>query len=477
MARNKNRNLESLRGKAQHGPLPKRDYLKSFPLSDSSSSDDSEDPTPSPFQLPTLSPPTTKLTNQPSRFPVTTTIGPTVQPTTSPVPVSTIGEWQQVGNDLKGDSGFGWDVALSADGAVLAVGAPNNGGLIRVYRWIPGANRWFPRGSLIGAEQDGDLFGNTVALSTNGNIVAGGAFGHDGNGGGAGHVRVFQYNPDSNAWIQLGQSLQGEGEGDFFGNALALSSDGLVVAVGAPGHGGGGQVRIYQYDMNAGIWQQLGQSIEGDEEIGWYYAFGEAVSLSEDGKIVAIGAEFYGSNGSQEGQVRIYQYDDNVGVWQQLGQNLDGAAAGDEFGVSVDLSADGTSIAVGAPGVDSGKGTVYVFKYTANLNVWEQVGQELRGDAVGGVFGISVALSADGSIIAAGESRNFEGGPAAGRVHTFRYHEDSDAWQQRGQNLEGEEREEFGFSVALSSEGNIVAAGSSSNTNNKAVRVFEFKSS
>ena len=74
---------------------------------------------------------------------------------------------------------------------------------------------------------------------------------------------------------------------------------------------------------------------------------GSSVSLSADGSTVAIGAPFNKVNGQELGHVRIYQYIDSS--WQQLGADIDGEAEGDESGYSVSLSADGSTVAIGAP--------------------------------------------------------------------------------------------------------------------------------
>merc|ERR1719273_2643317 len=79
---------------------------------------------------------------------------------------------------------------------------------------------------------------------------------------------------------------------------------------------------------------------------------GNAVSLSSSGKIVAIGALFNGGNGDNSGHVRIYMYDDNRNDWIQMGGDIDGEAAGDWSGSAVSLSSNGKIVAIGAYGND-----------------------------------------------------------------------------------------------------------------------------
>src|SRR5690606_19433104 len=92
-----------------------------------------------------------------------------------------------------------------------------------------------------------------------------------------------------------------------------------------------------------------------------------SVSLSGDGHIVAIGSpEGDGfTNSSESGYVRVYE---NIsGVWTQIGLDIFGEAINDKSGISVALSSDGNTVAIGANlndggGTDSGHVRVYQLK-------------------------------------------------------------------------------------------------------------------
>ena len=70
--------------------------------------------------------------------------------------------------------------------------------------------------------------------------------------------------------------------------------------------------------------------------------------MSADGTRVAIGAIGNDGAGSNAGHVRVYA--ESGGTWTQVGADIDGEAAGDVFGYSVSMSADGTRVAIGASG-------------------------------------------------------------------------------------------------------------------------------
>ncbi|MCB9292171.1 MAG: FG-GAP repeat protein [Lewinellaceae bacterium] len=78
---------------------------------------------------------------------------------------------------------------------------------------------------------------------------------------------------------------------------------------------------------------QLGQDIDSEAA---FDEFGYSVALSADGSRVAVGAPFNDGNGPDAGQVRVYDF--IGGAWVQAGGDIDGEAAGDEFGWSVALS-------------------------------------------------------------------------------------------------------------------------------------------
>jgi hypothetical protein len=73
-----------------------------------------------------------------------------------------------------------------------------------------------------------------VSLSSNGRVVAIGAIGNDGTGSDSGHVRVYKYDHINNNWELAFPEIDGKAAGGEFGHSVSLSSDGNVVAIGAP---------------------------------------------------------------------------------------------------------------------------------------------------------------------------------------------------------------------------------------------------
>lgn len=367
----------------------------------------------------------------------------------------------QLGSDIDGavsQLASNYSVSLSADGKRLAVGAQNhdgNGirsGHTRVYHWS-GAD-WIQLGSDINGEAAGDYSGVSVSLSSDGSRVAIGADGNDDNGDASGHARVYHWSGAT--WAQLGSDIDGEGVADQSGMSVSLSADGSRLAIGAPGNddngSNAGHVRVYQWTGSA--WVQLGADIDGDAA---WDNFGTSVSLSSDGNRLAAGAPHADGEELASGQVSAYQWSGSD--WVQLGSNIEGEKENNFSGQSVSLSSDGSRLAIGAPFNDgngrwSGHTRVYEWSGTA----WVQVGADIDGEAIEDRSGSSVSLSSDGARLAIGAPRNGEDMSETGQMRV--YHWSGAAWSQLGSDVDGGGAgDQFGFHVSLSADGKRAAGG------------------
>jgi hypothetical protein len=332
------------------------------------------------------------------------------------------GSWSQIGQDIDGEAAgdeSGYSASLSSDGSIVAIGAINNdgngsnSGHVRVFENL--GSSWSQIGQDIDGEAAGDESGQTVSLSSDGNTLAIGAVSNDGNGTWSGHVRVYENFGGS--WSQIGQDIDGEAAIDQSGHSISLSSDGSILAIGAQLNDGNGlnagHVRIFE--NIGGSWSQIGQDIDGEAADDWS---GYSASLSSDGSIVAIGATRNDGNGTNSGHVRVFQ---NLGSsWSQIGQDIDSEAAGDDIGYSVSLSSDGNTLAIGAVSNDgNGTDAGHVRIYHYNSSSWFQVGQDIDGEASGDRSGISVSLSSNGNTVAIGAFTNDGNGNDAGHVRIY----------------------------------------------------------
>ena len=332
--------------------------------------------------------------------------------------------WNQKGQDLDGTSNqdfLGRTLSMSADGSILAAGAPgkyNQGpGYVRVWKWMDGL--WAQLGSDIAGEFEGDTFGTSVSVSFNGEVLAVGARYNDQNGENSGQVKIFEWTGES--WAQRGQSLMGELAGDDFGASISMSSDGGMVAIGAPhsdkNGSTSGHVRVLEWSGSA--WIQRGQDLVGNSQKD---RSGFSVSMSADGTIVAIGGHYNGQNGGRSGHVWVWEW--NGSTWTQKGNDILGENANDYSGQAVALSLDGSSVAIGAPrfGANSTMyGQVRVFEWSGTS--WDQRGQAIVGKAPNDRFGSSLALSWNGGILAVGAPLNDGNGLSSGHVRVYQWTE------------------------------------------------------
>jgi hypothetical protein len=363
--------------------------------------------------------------------------------------------WTQLGSDINGESysdQSGFSVSLSADGSRVAIGARYNdgngylSGHVRVYDWS--GSSWTQLGSDIDGEAAYDYSGSSVSLSADGSRVAIGAYGNDGrNGYSSGHVRVYDWSGSS--WTQVVSDTDGEARYDYSGYSVSLSADGSRVAIGAYGNDGNGDdsghVRVYypgnsyllQSTFNGpmidisndgnttltvnsgiGIFNLAALSGDATKAVIWdavnlkqyHYTSGAwiktyelhidytptTLSINTDGSIFGV---------ASSSDVRFYVFGPvqfPIG-WSPHSSITGGGNALENFGSVVDISNDGNTVVVGAPGdgTSSYKGYVKVYDYasgawtlrhtitpsgTSVRNLGKYVSLSSNGNRVGYVF-------------------------------------------------------------------------------------------
>jgi hypothetical protein len=392
-------------------------------------------------------------------------------------------EWTLKGDNINGEAAgdrSGLSVSLSDDGSIIAIGAPYNDGIgssaghVRIYEWNSGTSLWDQKGSDIDGGIASDNNGYSVSLSSDGLIVAIGAIGYNAN---SGQVKIYEWNSGTSSWDQKGSDIDGEAASDKSGYSVSLSSDGLIVAIGATQNDDGGSdaghVRIYEWNSGTSSWNQKGSDIDGETAS---EKSGHSVSLSSDGLIVAIGAIGYNAD---SGQVKIYEWNSGTSSWNQKGSDIDGEAASDQSGYSVSLSSDGSIIAIGAIGYNADSGQVKIYEWNSGTSSWDQKGSDIDGEAASDKSGYSVSLSSDGLIVAIGAIQNDDGGSNSGHVRIYEWNSGTNSWNQKGSDIDGENvGDGNGYSLSLSSDGSIIAIGAPYNdgigSSAGHVRVYNF---
>jgi hypothetical protein len=309
-------------------------------------------------------------------------------------------------------------------------------------------------GSDIDGEVASDNSGRYVSIDSDGSHVAIGAHLNDGTASNAGHVRVYEYS--SGSWSQVGNDIDGEAASDYSGISISIDSDGSHLAIGATGNdgngSGSGHVRVYEY--SSGSWSQVGNDIDGEAAGD---SSGGSVSIDSDGSHVAIGAIGNDGTATNAGHVRIYSWDGST--WNQLGNDIDGEANEDQSGYSVSMDSDGSHVAIGSYLNDgNGSSSGHVRIYSWDGSAWSQVGSDIDGEAESDRSGRSVSIDSDGSHVAIGAYYNDGNGSDSGHVRVYSW--DGSAWNQLGNDIDGEaESDRSGTSVSIDSDGSHVAIG------------------
>ena len=311
------------------------------------------------------------------------------------------------------------------------------------FTYVTPPENWSRLGSSI-TTTNVEEAGTSMAISSDGTTLAIGSPWYDVAGVNRGRVRIMRWN--GSAWVQLGSDLVGGADNDSFGMSVALDTDGDTVVIGAP-YNNGGYANVYRY--GAGSWGQLGVSVSaeysGDE-------FGRAVAISADGNTIAVGASYNNGGGSSRGQVRVYDY---AGAsWSPRG-TINGGVDGGRFGVSVALSADATTVVAGAP---SASGGGYASAYRYGNGSWSQLGSTLSAQASGDDFGSAVAISGSGDVIAVGAPENDDAGSDRGQIRIYELNGNS--WTSRGIINGDTNSGEAGATLAMTTDGNMVAYSS-----------------
>ncbi len=296
-----------------------------------------------------------------------------------------------VGTGAVGPARQGSSVGVSGDGNTAVVCGEYDANYTGAC-WVfaRSGDVWSQQGAkLVGTGAVGAAFqGVSAAISADGaTIIVGGP--EDDSGVGAAWV----FARAGGAWPQQGGKLTGAGAvgGAAQGWSVALSADGDTAVVGAPGDDANAGA-AWVYRRGAGLWSQQGAKLVGTGAAGAAQQ-GVSVAVSADGDTIVVGG-----NADDAGLGAAWAYTLGADGWSQQGGKLTGADASSagRQGVSSALSADGSTAIVG--GWRDGAGTGAAWVYRRRGEAWSQLGSKLVGaDAVGpGGEGISVAISADG---------------------------------------------------------------------------------
>ena len=329
----------------------------------------------------------------------------------------------------------------------------------------------------------GDAFGSSVVLSDDGSILAVAATGEDSSA--IGDDTIFDSAQDNDDSLESGAVYVYEFDGtdwqldayfkapnaeafDVFGWDIDLSGDGNTLVISAYSEDGDGSGQpnndfensgaVYVYNKSGGVWnpnpEYLKASNAEESDL-----FGQTVELSGDGNylaVSAIGEDGSGVDPSSNGKPdsgAVYVFARDGSDWVQTSYlKSPGAAAGNWFGQSLSLTADGSLLAVGEPKADGGGallanyGSAWLFERTdAGISSsWQQTGARFTASNPNFIaeFGNSIELSSGGEYLSVGAwgdetagigingSQSSDGFGGSGAVYVFERLPGGGLWEQ-----------------------------------------------
>jgi len=374
-------------------------------------------------------------------------------------------------------------VAMSHDGRRVVLGSPwvdrpdiwsnaEDTTTVKVFDF--NGNKW--EGAGIFSGRLGDKYGFSISLSGDGKMIAIGAIWTNvGSKIEVGQVETYHFS-EKNTWISVGQKLTGVNDYDLFGRSISLSDDGSRMAISAvwTDVNGENSGSVYIYELREDTWTQIAEAIHGEAAGD---EFGNTVSMSGDGSIVAIGAPYSGENGSESGSVRVFQYsserrtmqethakrnDESIqdkGEWIQVGKKILGGTSKDWFGNSLSINKKGNTLAVGT----YAETNYYAEVYNLENNELYQLGNTLVGE---NYFGYSVSFAPSTHRLAVGPYDS-----NGGYIDIYDFVGNN--WVLIEHIVAPPSEIYFGSSVSLSACGNQIAIGSTNNTHGH-ISVYEF---
>lgn len=332
-------------------------------------------------------------------------------------------------------SNYGVSFAISSNSSTIVVGAPNsNQGTVYIYQQNESGWNYSSNFTYIG--NNGDQFGKSVALSSNGSVIVVGAPGTNLNRGSA-----FVYNYTNDTWIQQNQLNPDSSTQEFFGSNVAISLDGNTVAISAHGSNQS-QGGAYLYRWTSPTWtKETILTTNGETNLGLN------MILAQDGNTVILANP---SSNNSQGTVLAYKYFNNI--WNTNKFVEINSSFNNRYGIGVAISSNADILAIGSPGSNQNQGSVYVYRWNS---VWDTPTQLFINEP-GISFGNPLAMSADGNKMIIGAITSNENQGAA-----FIYKWTGTTWIQEKKLFasDGRPKDNYGSFLTMSTDGNSIVIG------------------
>ncbi len=291
---------------------------------------------------------------------------------------------------------FGWSVSISGDTAVVGAHYDDDNGLNSgsAYVFVRSGTTWTEEAKLTASDgAEDDFFGRSVSVSGDTAVV--GAYGDDDYGSYSGSAYVFVRS--GTTWSEEAKLTASAGaQGDLFGTSVSICGDTDVVGADGDDDNGSNTGSAYVFVRTGTTWSQQAKLTASDgAEEGF---FGESVSVSGD--TAAVGAYLDENYGHRTGSAYVFVRSGTT--WsQQAKLTANDGAERDSFGWSVSISGDTAVVGAihdDDHGTDSGSASVFVRSGTT----WSEEAKLTASDAAAhDLFGISVSISGGTAVVGA----------------------------------------------------------------------------
>ena len=279
-----------------------------------------------------------------------------------------------------------------------------------------------------------------------------------------GTVYIVFYN--GNEWIPITTE---QSVGTQLGYGVAISGDGNRVVISDTMANVNGEAYVWKYDESNG-WEQE-QTLLPTDTATLSGKFGNKVAINEDGTVCVVGdvAGKTSQSAPAVGTATVFRY--TGGTWneEELLAASDRDTNGAQFASDVAISDDGDVVVVSDQGNENNLvGAAYIFRYTNG--VWNEE-KILAGFPTSENFGRSVAINGKGDVVVIGDN-DYE---IEGRAFVYRYLDgDWTLEQPLFANSTEDYGLEFGQSIGINFEGDIVAVGDFNYQGGGSVHIFRY---
>jgi hypothetical protein len=291
------------------------------------------------------------------------------------------GNWVQLGQTFEGvdiNEYVGESISMSRDGTTIAIGRSTK---TDVFTWngLYGVSAlWVKKGASFSQGA-----GTNVALSSDGSYIIIGTL----------NTSIGIWKWSGTDWVQQGNTITDVNNSDI-GFSVDITADGQTIVFGQPkvmdintNASSAGSASVYYWNSSSNTWDKRGADIYGSGRTG--DRFGERVSIADSGnRIVVSTKEYDGSSNNQFGIGHARGYDWNGVTWDLMGYELVGTVAGESFGSDISISGDGKRVAIGVSlssigGEFSGATTVYSYAITVGVQTWAGDSKMVLGSTSG----------------------------------------------------------------------------------------------